>query len=501
MRLHRLALAAFLTTTSMLSLPLSAEASKDLFVIDIASEPTSLDPHVQWNPDSYNVYRNIFDNLVTRDDAGKIVPQIASSWKYLSDTEIQLTIRSDVKFHDGQPLTAEDVVYSIKRIIDPKFASPQLGQFNQIIEAMVESPTSVKIKTNGAYPPLFAQLVKLSIVPKHVVEKVGKDAFNLNPVGSGPYKFDKWTRGVEVTVTRNDAYWGDKGVFPKVAFRAVPDAATRLANLQAGASDLATYLNGDLAAQITASGQGKVLTGNTERVAYIGLNVKKSPIDDKRVRMAIAYAVDKQGITDGVLATGEKPVPEIASPAHEGWVEGIPAPGYDPEKAKALLAEVGPKAKEEIKLLTSPVYDQRVVQALQQMLTEVGLKVSIEMTDMGNWLKQMQSGPDVIPQIAFSRWSCGCQDADGILYPLMHSSSGWASVKDPVIEEALDKARVELDPKKRLDYYKAVHMKNNEEMYVVPLYQASVVYGAAKQVSFTPTPNESIFINRISWKD
>ncbi len=244
-----------------------------------------------------------------------------------------------------------------------------------------------------------------------------------------------------------------------------------------------------------------MLTGNTERVAYIGFNIRKSPVDDKRVRMAISHAIDKVAITDGVLMTGEKPVPQVASPTHEGWVEGIEAPGYDPEKAKALIAEVGPKAKEEIKLLTSPVYDQRVVQAIQQMLAEVGFNVAIEMTDMGNWLKQMQSGPNAIPQMAFSRWSCGCQDADGILYPLLHSSSGWASVKDPVIEQALDDARVELDAAKRLDHYKTVHLKNNEEAYVVPLYQASVVYGAAPQVSFTPTPNESIFINRIAWSD
>ncbi len=231
MRLHRLSLAALLAATSIFAMPLAAEASKDLFVIDIAGEPTSLDPHVQWNPDSYNVYRNIFDNLVTRDDAGKIVPQIATEWKYLTDTEIELTIRDDVKFHDGAPLTAEDVVFSIKRITDPQFASPQLGQFNQIKDASFTSPTSVKITTDGAYPPLFAQLVKLSIVPKHMVEKVGKDEFNLNPVGSGPYRFSKWSRGIEVTLQRNDEYWGDKGAFPQVAFRAVP-CLTRPPDLQ-----------------------------------------------------------------------------------------------------------------------------------------------------------------------------------------------------------------------------------------------------------------------------
>lgn len=500
MRSHRHILAGIIFAATSIALPLQAYASKDLFVIDLPGEPSSLDPHVQWNPDSYNVYRNVFDNLVTRDDEGKIVPQIATSWDYLSDTQIRFKIRDDVTFHDGTKLTAEDVAFSVKRITDPAFASPQLGQFNKIADAVADDPTTMTLTTNGPYPPLFAQLVKLSIVPKAVVEKVGKDAFNLSPVGSGPYKFEKWQRGVEVTLARNDTYWGDKGAFPKAVFRAVPDAATRVANLQAGASDLATYLNGDLVAQIQSSGKGKALVGNTERVAYLGMNVTKAPLDKPAVREAIAMAIDKVGIAEGILATGEKPVPEIASPAHIGWVEGIEAPPFDAAKAKEIISST-PGADTPIKLLTSPVYDQRVVQAIQQMLNDAGMKIEIEMTDMPNWLKQMQGGPGVIPAIAFSRWSCGCQDADGILYPLLHSSSGWSSIKDAEIDAALDLARKSLSQEERLAAYKKVHEKVNAENLIIPLYQASVVYGAAEQVSFTPTPNESIFLNRIEWKD
>src|SRR5215207_4522472 len=114
----------------------AARAGQDRFVVDLASEPSTLDPHVQWNPDSYYVYRNIFDNLLSRDDKGDIIPQIATSWKYLSDTQIQFQLRTDAVFHDGRKLTAEDVVYSVKRITDPKFASPQLSQFDKITDAV-----------------------------------------------------------------------------------------------------------------------------------------------------------------------------------------------------------------------------------------------------------------------------------------------------------------------------------------------------------------------------
>ncbi|CUX70162.1 MULTISPECIES: ABC transporter substrate-binding protein [Agrobacterium] len=498
MRLKNILAAALLAATSLAAAVLPVGA-KDLLVVDFIAEPSSLDPHVQWNTDSFNVYRNIFDNLLTRDDKGEIAPQIATEWKYLSDTEIEFKIRSDVKFHDGKQLTAEDVAFSIKRITDPKFASPQIGQFNQITDAVAKDPTTLIVTTKGPYPVLLAQLTKLSIVPKHVVEAVSKDEFNLKPVGSGPYKFEAWNRGVEVLVDRNDDYWGNKGAFPKVAFRAVPDGSTRIANLQSGASDLASNLNNDLADQLTASGQGKVLPVRGERLAFYSLNINKPPLNDKRIRQAIAHAIDKQGIVDGILGGFDVPLSQLTSPVSFGYSEGITPPEFSPEKAKALIAEVGDAAKTEFSLFTTPTYDQRVVQAIQQMLADVGLNVKIETTDMGNWMQQMQSGGATIPASAFGRWSCGCQDADGTLYSLLHSSSSWSTIKDERIDKALDEARTTIDPAKRLELYKTVHQIVANENYIIPLYQASVIYGAAKNVEFSPLPNENLFLNRIGW--
>ena len=149
--------------TSLLSA--SALLAQDL-TVNLVNEPSTLDPHQQWNPDSYYVYRNVFDNVVTRDDAGEIVPQIATAWEQVSETEMVLTIRDDVTFHDGEPLTAEDVAFSVQRITNPDFGSPQLGQFNQITGAEVTGDSEVTLTTDGAYPVLLAQLVKLSVVPQ-----------------------------------------------------------------------------------------------------------------------------------------------------------------------------------------------------------------------------------------------------------------------------------------------------------------------------------------------
>ncbi|RRH76361.1 ABC transporter substrate-binding protein [Falsigemmobacter faecalis] len=488
--------AALLAATSLsgLAAPLAA---KETLVVDFVAEPASLDPHGQWDVASYTVYRNIFDNMLTRDETGAIQPQIATAWTYLSDTEVEFKIRDDVSFHDGVKLTAKDVAFSVNRMISPDYASPQNGQFNQIEKAEAKDDTTVVLTTKGPYPVLMAQLTKLSIVPEHVAGKVTKEEFNLNPVGSGPYKFSKWTRGVEVLVARNDDYWGEKGQFPQASFRSVPDGATRIANIQAGVTDIAANFDNDLADQLEASGEGKVLPVLGERLAFFALNPAVAPLDDLRIRQAIAHAIDKEGIVEGILGGYDAVLNQMTTPVSFGYVEGITAPEYDVEKARALVAEVGDKAKTPFKLLTTPTYDPRVVQAIQQMLAEVGLTAQIESGDMANWMKLMQSDRQTTPGTAFGRWSCGCQDADGVLYSLLNSKSPWASAENAEMDALLEEARVTIDQDKRLELYKRVHEINAEELYMIPLYQASVIYGAAKNIDFKPLPNENLFLNRV----
>lgn len=486
----------FLSTVAMVALTSPAFA-RDI-TIDLAGEPSSLDPHLQWNPDSYYVYRNIFDNLVTRSNDGEIVPQIATEWTYLSDTELELTIREGVTFHNGAPLTPQDVVYSVKRITDPEFGSPQLGQFNQIIDAKVTGENKVVLTTDGPYPALTAQLVKLSVVPQAVVEEVGRDAFNASPVGSGPYSFDEWNRGVSVTLTKNGDYWGDMGSFDKAIFRAVPDAATRVADLLAGTADLVVSIDADAGAQMASNPDVKLLSAPTERVGYMGLNNDKPPFNNVDMRRAASLAIDRLGITEGLLQAGEVPMAQMASPSHFGYAPEIPLFEFDPELAKEITGANPDLAATPATLATAPVFDQRIVQAVQQMLNDAGFNVSISMTDMPTYLNIVRSDPSENSELSFGRWSCACQDADGITYPTLHSDSAWSRVNVPEIDALLEEARVSLDPEVRQAAYSKVHQMVRENYYLLPMYQAAVLYGATAELEFEPTVNESMFINRIS---
>lgn len=475
----------------------SQAAEKQQIVVDLVNEPSTLDPQLQWNPDSYFVYRNIFDNLVTRDNSGKIVPEIATSWKSLSDTKVAFTLRGDVTFHDGTPLTAEDVAFSVNRIIDPKLASPQLSQFAKIAKAEVSGDHEVTLTLQTPYPALLAQLTKLSIVPEHVVQKVGNQAFNLAPVGSGPYKFVKWDRGVSVTLVRYGGYWGNKGPFEQAVFRAVPDASTRLADLQAGVADFARALSSDQAAQLEGSQTVKAVPVLTERMAFIRINPNKPPFDKLELRQALAYAIDKEGITQGILGGFDKPVGQMMTPAHFGWNDKITGLPYDPDKAKALIASAGKPAK--FQLTVGAFFDQRVAEAILQELQEVGFDVEISQVDTPTFLQLIQKGAAGAPALAISTNSCACQDADGVLNYLFHSGSTWAIVDKPEIDALLDEAGSSSDEKKRLADYEKIGQFVVDQVPTVPLYQMDAIYGAAKALNFQPTPNESFFLNRMSW--
>jgi peptide/nickel transport system substrate-binding protein len=477
----------------------TARADQANFVVDLPTDPASLDPHLQWDPDSYAVYRNIFDNLVTRDLAGTIVPQVATAWRYEDDTHIVFTIREDISFQDGSKLTPDDVAFSVKRITDPAFRSPQLSQFDQITNAEVTGPHEVRLTTKTAYPVLLAQLTKLSIVPKAIVEREGA-GFNQAPVGSGPYKFVSRTQGVRVVLEANDSYWRGKPPFPHVEMHPVGDESTRIADVRTGRADIARILSTDNADQLRNDSALNVLWTPTERVTLFMLNTLDGPTKDARVREAIAHAIDRDTIVEALLKGYAKPVNEPLTPASFGYDPTIPAYGYDPARARALLQAAGVAPGTKVSLLTSPVFDQRVVQALQQMVSDVGLNAEMTTVDLATYLKLRQGRPDEAGDVSYFRWSCGCQDADGTLFPLFDSSSQWAKYHDPAVDKALEAGRNTLDEAKRRAAYHDALTAIHADIPVVPLFQDVAMYAARKPVQFQPTASESFSLFSMGWK-
>ena len=479
--------------------PMPARADQALFVVDLPTDPASLDPHVQWDPDSYAVYRNIHDNLLTRDRSGKIVPSVATDWTYQSPTEVTFRIRADISFQDGSRLTAEDVAFSVKRITDPAFKSPQLSQFDQIVDATGAGPDAVRLTTKTPYPVLLAQLTKLSIVSKAYVQKVGDLAVNQAPMGSGPYRFVARTQGVKVELAANPGYWRGKAPFPRVEMHPVVNEATRIADVRTGRADIARLLSTDNADQLRGDGQVKVVWAPTERVTMLMLNALDGPTGDVRVREAIAHAIDRATIGEALLKGYAKPVNEALTPASFGFDPDIAEYGFDPDRARAMLKAAGVAPGTKLRFLTSPVFDQRIVQALQQMLNDVGFDTQITTVDLGTYLRLRQGRPDEAGDVSYFRWSCGCQDADGTLFPLFHGSSQWAKLRDPAVDAPLEAGRNTLDEAQRMAAYRTALEKLRADIPAVPLFQDPVMFVARGPVQFQPTANEAFFLMDIGW--
>jgi peptide/nickel transport system substrate-binding protein len=476
-----------------------AQVRKDTLSVDLPGDAATLDPHVQWDTDSYSIYRNIFDNLLTRDAGGNIVPQIATAWRHVSNTVVEFDIRSDVRFHDGTPLTAEDVVFSVKRITNPDFKSPQLGQFNSIVGAEIVGPNRVRLTTKEPYPVLLAQLVKLSIVPRAYVESAGNTKFNAEPIGSGPYRLTGWQKGVRTSLEANTTYWRGKPFFSRVTFQPVPDAATRIADLRTGKADITRGLNADEAAALRTDTHLQILSIPTERIGYLSINALAGPTKDVRVRRAIAHAIDRKLIIEALLGGFGRPVDILLTPVNFGYTQDVKGYDFDLARAKALIKEAGVEGAE-LQFLTSPVYDQRVVQAVQQMLGEAGLKVTISMSDQATFLRRRQGAPQDAGALSFGRWSCACQDADGVIQPLFHSGSIWAKYQNPVYDQAVEKARATLDIGERLAAYRQALEILREDVPGIGLYQDVAIYGARKGLRWQPTADESFFVFSMAWE-
>lgn len=492
-------LAASVLALTAASLPALAQSVKDTLTIDLPNDPATLDPHLQWDTDSYSVYRNIFDNLLTRDKAGEIKPFIATAWKYTDDTTIEFDIREGVKFHDGSPLTAEDVVFSIKRIIDPKFKSPQLSQFDQISDATVVSPNKVRVTTKNPYPVLLSQLVKLSIVPSDYVAKVGDQAFNEKPVGSGPYRLQERQKGVQTLLEAAPDYWRGKQPFKSVAFRAVPDVSTRIADLRSGRADLARNFSADQAQSIKNEPNLKLLAVPTERVGYLYLNAQSGPTEDLRVRQAIAYAIDREALVDALLQGYGKPVDIVGAEPVFGYTDKIGGYKYDLAKAKSLVKEAGAEGAK-VEFITSPAYDRAVVEAIQQMINETGLKAEVVTLDHATFLKRRQGDAAGAGNMSIGLWSCACQDADGIIFPLFRSGSTWAKYASPEYDKVVDAARITLDKQKRLDLYKQAYEILRKDLPGIGLFQVYSINGANKSLNWQPTADEAMFVMDMSWQ-
>jgi peptide/nickel transport system substrate-binding protein len=468
--------------------------------IDLQGDPATLDPGRQYDTNSYDVYRNIYDNLLHRNpQTSAIEPWIATQWRAVTPTEWQFTIRRGVKFHDGSDLTAADVVASLQRILDRQFNSPQYANFSAISSVRATGPDTVVIATSRPYPVLLAQLVNLSVVSAAYLRAHDQPYVNAHPMGSGPYRFVTWLRGDHVTLRSAGEHWHGRPDVDEVTFRAVPEDATRVADLQSGRAQLALGLTSDDVRTIKSDAKLQMLGGATERIAYLAFNaLGSSSLRDVQAREAIAHAINRPALMQILLSGYALPVTEFLTGKHVGYDPKLNGYEYNLAKSRQLLAAAGHPGGLALTFTTSPTYDQRIVQAIQGQLQQAGVTVRLQSYDFGTYLQKIQSPQHDWGDLRFGQWSCACLDADGVIYPLFHTGSIWSSFSDPAFDAAVDSARATLDARERAADYATALQVLQKDVAGVPLWQVVALYGASRTLRWHPTVDEQLFVAEMS---
>jgi len=317
--------------------------------IGVSQTFQNLDPRIGKGNYDRIVMNNIFDPLFGKDPKTLApVPYVASGWEINeAGTEITFYLNEGITFHNGEALTAEDVAYTFNWIANPDNGSPNQLEFNWLQEVAIVNEYTVifRVKPEEApFPPLFAGET-WSIVPKDTVEQMGAEAFALNPIGSGPYKFVQWIAGEKVVLERNEDYWLVRPNLDKIVFRPIPETATMMAELEAGGIDVADTIQATDVERFRAMDQIEVQQAPSVLYYYLAFNHSHSPGNDYRFRRALSQAVDWDGavfsVFRGITATRMYGAlaPTIWANDIEFLKERVTLP-YDPKTAAKLFAEL-----------------------------------------------------------------------------------------------------------------------------------------------------------------
>jgi peptide/nickel transport system substrate-binding protein len=420
---------------------------------------------------------HMYDSLVWMDDDGMIVPALAEKWEVSADgAEYTFTLRQDVTFHNGEPFNADAVVFSWERAKDGNFEYSNMWQAATSV-AKIDDYT-VKITTDGPDALFMTNLAdNWAIIPPKYFQEVGQKGFEDHPVGTGPFVFVEWVKDDHITMTANPNYWREGS--PKIetlSFRPIPESATRVAAIQTGEVDIVTRLSSEEAKTLLGVPNVTIIKYPVERVFYIAFNNlttgKDQPTMDAKVRLAMNHAVDIQAIVDSLFDGFAKPSIGFVATGELGYDNASPL-GYDPDKAKALLAEAGYANGFEMNMACpSGAYThfEEVCQAVANYLGEVGITVNLEFMESGHYW-DLEAAKELPPLFGDSWSATGLEAYRRLIGALGGEGSSYSAWWDEKIGQALDEIKSTVDQEKRAKLYGDLQIYMRENPPFIYLYE------------------------------
>ncbi len=372
----------------------AALAAQDTITLGMVLEPPNLDPTAGAAAAIDEVvYANIFEGLTRFAPDGSVRPALAASWDVEDGARTYVFhLHEGVTFHDGTAMDAGDVKFSLDRARAEDSANAQKALFAGIEAVAVVDPLTVKVMLkapDGNFPFNMAWGDAVIVAP----ESIGTEA--TKPVGTGPFRFVEWVQGDHVTLERNPDYWGEPVALAKATFRFISDPTAAFAAMMAGDVDaFPNYPAPETLAQLAADPRFKVIVGTTEGETILAMNNRKPPLDDVRVREAIAHAINRQEIIDGAMFGYGTPIGTHFAPHNPDYVDLTALSAYDPERSKALLAEAGVSGLKLRLALPPPTYARRGGEIIAAQLAAVGIETEISNLEWAQWLEQVFKGHD-----------------------------------------------------------------------------------------------------------
>jgi len=483
-KLFALAMLAFVFVLAACGNAQSGSGDNTQLTIAQNGEPASLDPHAVNNALSAVVINQIMERLVRQDEDGNFHPWLAESWEPIDDLTYQFNLRQDVYFHNGEPMRASDVVFSLRRAANSPTSAPILGMLNP--DAIVEvDEFTVHVATFEPFVPLIAHLAHTSgnILSQVAVEQLGDD-FGQAPIGTNAFKFESWQRGDAIELVRFEDYYGEATPLERITIRNIPEAANRLIELETGQVDIALDIAPNDIPAVERDSNLTLIRQPNLRSHYIGFNVQAEPFDDVRIRQAINHAIDVDLIISSILdGVGVR----INGPLGDGWGThpNLPEYTFDLDRARELLAEAGYANGFTTSILTNQDNNDRAIaEVVQSKLSEIGITATISSVENASFLELVAGGYD---GLFVTGWTNVTRDPDYGLTPLFHTANmgtggNRAFYSNPVVDALLDAARSERNEEARRQLYYEVQEIIVEDAPWVFLKNGEIVIGTRNNV-------------------
>ncbi|HLU82291.1 MAG TPA: ABC transporter substrate-binding protein [Trueperaceae bacterium] len=422
-------LMALLLAIALLSQSALAQAQEKVINIALNGAIVTLDPANYRNRNTENVIRNMFDGLYTVAPDGRTIPEIAESVTQVGDTVWEFKIREGITFHNGDPLTAEDVAFSYNRVVVEGAmegeTSPRKGLMGSLQEVTVVDDHTVHFHLGAPESELrvLTSSVFMQVIPKAYFESVGVEGFIANPVGAGPFKLVEASYAERIVLDRYDGYWGGApdlagtpgpAAIDRIIFEVVPDPASRLAGLRAGDLDIIQGVLADQIPVIEGDANVQLKTGPGTNPIFLAFNTELAPFDNVEVRRALAHAIDYDLIVEAVF--GGLADPLYAVPVT--WNAEVTHPdlepySYDPELAQEMLAAAGAS---NIQLTIDTIgTNMLLAEAVAQMLREIGLDAQVRSWEAGALLEAVQTSGR---QAVIQTWGNASGNPQWPMYPV-----------------------------------------------------------------------------------